>query len=1490
MRRAAIEKIGYYPIPDAMMHWIVAQLSIAAGATISFIDPCMGEGAALKILKDQVKAHKAEALVYGCEISRQRYATALQTVLNERREGISRLVSGAAEFIDTSKHTFSLLYLNPPFDERGKEQNRWLELTEEWLVPGGWLIFITTEDSALRPDTQRLLDRCYEQVVCYRYPDAQRHFKEVVVFAKRRQANKREAIRSVIYTASSLATLTLQEQFSFEVPASKAPQRFTMTVPDLEDSLTCLHEMGISTTALWTRLTQSASLSSKWQPLLELGDGHIANLISSGAFDGMPIDDPDLGRCLITGYGTKEKTEPVVEVDEDGITEKETVTEIAVVHLVVMNIDTGELHKFSSRDPGRMESFILRHLHTLKAAIADTLKPIFDPETMLDAYLPYVPHFKAPGVLPGATRLRLHNGDKLRVKAKHDGYYLAQRDEGEAVKVLKSEVAHLYQNMLPAQIIKAAAMAYAMQHTTTSVIEVGQMGVGKTSTGMLTLYLYLAKQIERAMLPLKDTLQKLGELESDLLEAQRTGHRQHVRSLKEAIRLTEKTLKAMFKIVVVCPGHLVNKWAREATTNFSEMQIGGQKATVIIPGRAPHRVTHYELLGSRVVCQDCGAVADISLSRAEILKGLKLKDKLLRLSRLKCSNPECGHWLIQTYEDCAVEDIDNAFAAPGLTILVLSKEDAKLGANWEAAFIPKAMPLWDEAGHLQRNAEGRLQTYTVAQCPECGAIAMNRKGDEALSVEQITDPDKRKKYYCKGTVQRVKREGGKVVMEAQTFYVWQGRKYQSQHLPEGTDPQKLVKVTRMVPATVTERCGAPLFTFTRLGSTTKHSKISPKPRNRYASWTRGEVYPNHGSARWELAKVIARQHRGEYLLVIDECHMFKAQTSIQGLAVQWLIESATRTIALTGTIFGGKASSLFYLLYRLSPRFRETFGWKSVERFVDLFGVHEYITKRTRVDSEGTPSAYGAHIKKTERTDEGNGVDPSIVRWLLSIGVFLTLDDLGIELPEKQEQFHFLTPELELKAGLHGLSQIRQEAAKLAARGDFSLFSAWMQAALGWSLCPDQDEIYMAPEHRQKVAKLLVEGKVEEASLHEKLHSDLWASAVPFTPERPEGRIVQEIADACLNGWRDLGDRSVVYVSGVKRPANKHLYHAMKRRGLKPFILATPGDMEVVKWCAPEDFARCDLEDREAVITEALEHKDSNVLIVNPPLVATGLDLIAFNHLHFCGVPTYSVYLFEQAMCRLHRPGQQKKVTIHFWVYGWNPTEGNAKENELQALAMAVMSDKVRASAVVSGSVGAALAALNQTQGDIMNTLRELLLSGEADQITVAETSDQVIFKEALRVNPLYAKIEALVEQYDDARQPFVEASVPERFMPMTPVIYQPELTPATAEPLLVIAVEPASPLEPDWKGDPLLLLLADLGGSITNISNTVFAIQLQKPARSPKVKAPRRKRRVNLLDAPDDLPKPPQVRWLPDPCLDPIRETTPNGTPLMEVVQLELF
>lgn len=220
---------------------------------------------------------------------------------------------------------------------------------------------------------------------------------------------------------------------------------------------------------------------------------------------------------------------------------------------------------------------------------------------------------------------------------------------------------------------------------------------------------------------------------------------------------------------------------------------------------------------------------------------------------------------------------------------------------------------------------------------------------------------------------------------------------------------------------------------------------------------------------------------------------------------------------------------------------------------------------------------------------------------------------------------------------------------------------------------------------------------------------------------------------------------------------------------------------------------------------------------------------------------------------------------------------------------MAVMSDKVRASAVVTGSVGAALAALNQTQGDIMTTLRDVLLNGDTNQLTIAETEAQTAVNTATKLNPLYAKIEALIEQYDDARQPVVEKVVSAQILPLSSIVCQPELTPVTPEPLPLLAAGAVSAAEPDLDGDPLRLLLADLDGVILDTS---FAIQPQRPVLPPKGKYHRR-RHTNLLDTPEDdaMSKLPPLRWLSNPCPDPARDgNEPEAVPLREAMQLELF
>ena len=107
MRRAGVEKLGYFPIPEPLIRWIAGQFAVPTGESTTVIDPCMGEGAALKVLVDALRTSGTKVVPFGCEISRARYTTAVKHLLGDKRDGISRLLNSPAEFIETSPGAFS---------------------------------------------------------------------------------------------------------------------------------------------------------------------------------------------------------------------------------------------------------------------------------------------------------------------------------------------------------------------------------------------------------------------------------------------------------------------------------------------------------------------------------------------------------------------------------------------------------------------------------------------------------------------------------------------------------------------------------------------------------------------------------------------------------------------------------------------------------------------------------------------------------------------------------------------------------------------------------------------------------------------------------------------------------------------------------------------------------------------------------------------------------------------------------------------------------------------------------------------------------------------------------------------------------------------------------------------------------------------------------------------------------------------------------------
>jgi hypothetical protein len=77
-----------------------------------------------------------------------------------------------------------------------------------------------------------------------------------------------------------------------------------------------------------------------------------------------------------------------------------------------------------------------------------------------------------------------------------------------------------------------------------------------------------------------------------------------------------------------------------------------------------------------------------------------------------------------------------------------------------------------------------------------------------------------------------------------------------------------------------------------------------------------------GQGGYQPTEFIKRQLPQGYfgLLVVDEGHEYKNEGSAQGQAMGVLARKCRKTLLLTGTLMGGYADDLFYLLWRLNPR------------------------------------------------------------------------------------------------------------------------------------------------------------------------------------------------------------------------------------------------------------------------------------------------------------------------------------------------------------------------------------------------------------------------------------------------------------------------------------------------------------------------------------------------------------------------------------------
>jgi hypothetical protein len=132
-RDASRLKMGFYPLPESEAVRLRSLLNFTEPASI--IDPCAGQGTALELI-----THGADVRRYGIELDAER-------VLVARSRNIETIQGNTFDAIAKSE-SFSLLYLNPPYDSEiglvanNRMERLFLDHTYRWLAIDGVLAMV----------------------------------------------------------------------------------------------------------------------------------------------------------------------------------------------------------------------------------------------------------------------------------------------------------------------------------------------------------------------------------------------------------------------------------------------------------------------------------------------------------------------------------------------------------------------------------------------------------------------------------------------------------------------------------------------------------------------------------------------------------------------------------------------------------------------------------------------------------------------------------------------------------------------------------------------------------------------------------------------------------------------------------------------------------------------------------------------------------------------------------------------------------------------------------------------------------------------------------------------------------------------------------------------------------------------------------------------------------------------------------------------------
>lgn len=346
------------------------------------------------------------------------------------------------------------------------------------------------------------------------------------------------------------------------------------------------------------------------------------------------------------------------------------------------------------------------------------------------------------------------------------------------------------------------------------------------------------------------------------------------------------------------------------------------------------------------------------------------------------------------------------------------------------------------------------------------------------------------------------------------------------------------------------------------------------------------------------------------LLTLDEIHEYKGGDTGQGNAMAMMCTRAKKIVGLTGTLLNGYASSLFYILYRLNPHLMKKelgLDYNQVKHFVELYGAHEEVVEAKEVNPEGIVTRMGKRIRLKEKPK----ISPYLLSLILDMTIFLRLDEIkmdnDLKLPSYEESIEFVDPNKEFLKSYDMYigeiaSKIKKDKRFLGNLANDSL----SVADLPYNYHSAHEEVFFTPPVIRSESNRVNDKQV----------------VLPLTNK--EMRLIEIVKSELKQGRKCL-----VYIHFSNKGVGDDVFRILQETLSGNSVLLLKPSIDAKK--------------RQAWI----EKNPSDVLICNPELVKTGLDLLQFPTIIFYETG-YNVFTLKQASRRSWRIGQRNDVKVIF--------------------------------------------------------------------------------------------------------------------------------------------------------------------------------------------------------------------------------------------------